>query len=210
MAEAPFGSHSDGGPRSRAHPRGRSRRPFPGACRCTAAARRRPGLRRTSPERYRDLVALHDALSAGPRIRIGRLWAGGATTAACAALITVIGSLIARGLLGLPVPVPVNPASAPVGVAAAYALGAAALTLQATALLQMLMAVAPRPASALAWVCGPITAIATVVPLAVRAPLGAAVATAVINLAAGVVVIFLLAATAAVASRRPGPPSRGP
>ncbi|WP_157996096.1 DUF6069 family protein [Thermomonospora amylolytica] len=208
MVKVPFGPDPDSGPGPRAHPHGRARQPLRGAYRCAATARRR-GREEASLERYRGFVALHGALSAGPEIRVGRLWAGGAVTALCAALVTVIGSLVARGLLGLPVPVPVSPRSEPVAMAVAYALCAAALTLQATALLHVLMALAPRPASALAWICGPVTVIATVVPLVVRAPLDAAVATAAINLVAGAVVISLLSATAALASNWPGPPDYG-
>ncbi|HEX2313167.1 MAG TPA: DUF6069 family protein [Thermomonospora sp.] len=207
MTRVPFGPAPDDPRRSRARPRGPTRRPLRRAYRCPATARR---AREASLDRYRGFVALHSALSAGPEIRVGRLWAGGLATALCAALVTVAGGALARGVLGVPVPVPVGPHADAVTVGAAYALCAAALTVQAVAMLHVLMAVSPRPVGAMAWVCGPVTAIATIVPLVVRGDPQARLATAAINLATGLVVTGLLAATASVSARWPGPPGVDP
>ncbi|REE95376.1 DUF6069 family protein [Thermomonospora umbrina] len=212
MTKVPYGPSPDDGRGPRAHrertrPRGAARRPLRRAYRCRATARVGPDA---SLERYRGFVALHSALSAGPEIRVGRLWAGGLVTALCAALVTVIGGVLARGVLDVPVPAPVSPHTSGLTVGVAYALCAAALTVQAVAMLHVLMAVSPRPVNAMVWVCGPITAMAAIVPLIVRADAEARVATAIINLATGVVVTGLLAATATLSARWPGPPGVDP
>ncbi|SEG13211.1 hypothetical protein SAMN04489712_103331 [Thermomonospora echinospora] len=209
MAKVPFGPHPDDASGPRAHPRGRTRQPLHRAYRCPATARS-PQVREASVERYRGFAALHGVLAAGPQIRVGRLWAGGLIAALCAVLVTVAGALVARGVLHVPVPVPVSPRVDGLAVSAAYALCMGALTLQATGLLHVLMLVSPRPVSMLAWVCGPVTGIATLAPLVVRAGLEARIATAAINLATGLVVIGLLAATASLSARWPGPPDLDP
>lgn len=209
MAKVPFGSCPDDAPGPRAHPRGRTRRPLRRAYRCPATVPR-PRTTEASIERYRGFVALHSALSAGPEIRVGRLWAGGMIAATCAALMALVGTLVSRGVWDVSVPVPVSPRIDGPAVGAAYALCVGALTLQATGLLHVLMVVSPRPVNALTWICGPVTGIATVVPLVLGGGLDARIATSVINLATGLVAIALLAVTASVSARWPGPPGLDP
>ncbi|ACY97241.1 MULTISPECIES: DUF6069 family protein [Thermomonospora] len=208
MPKVPFGSHPGGGPGPRAHPLGRSRPPLIGSYRCPATvARPRP---EPVAERYRGFAALHSALAAGPEIRLGRLWAGGAVAAVCAAMVTVLGGLVARGLLEVAVPAPVSPQADGAVVGLVYALCAVALTLQATGLLQVLMTVSARPVRALVWICGAGTGVAALLPLVVRADPQARLATAAIHLTAGIVVIAVLAVTASLAARWPGPPGLDP
>ena len=83
------------------------------------------------------------------RLNPGRLWAGGVATAVIAALIVIVGISIARGIFGVPMPVP-----APNGgmSAIAYVGIAAGAAIVATALLHLLIVGAPRPLAFFAWI----------------------------------------------------------
>src|SRR5262249_29569950 len=83
------------------------------------------------------------------RLNPGRLWAGGAATSGIPALMVIVVISVARGIFGVPMPVPARDhgmsAIAYVGIAA----GAAIV---ATALMHLLIVGAPRPLAFFAWI----------------------------------------------------------
>src|SRR5689334_2634317 len=102
-----------------------------------------------------------------PVVDPGRLWAGGAATALVAALIAVVGVLIARGVFDIAVLTPAS-AGALGGAATAWYAGLAAVAgLAATALVQLLIAFAPRPMRFFTWMMVLATAVAVLVPLVI-------------------------------------------
>src|SRR5215213_9486867 len=100
--------------------------------------------------------------SSPPRARVdaGRLWTGGLATAAVAALVAVVGVLIARGLFDVPVLAPTGEGT--LGDAStAWLAGLAALAaLAATGLLHLLLLSTPRPGRFFTWIVGLATVIA--------------------------------------------------
>lgn len=130
-----------------------------------------------------------------------RLWAGGIATALVAALVVIVGVLIARGILHVAVLAPKRASSYGNSTTSVYAATAAAATLLAVALLHLLLVIAPRPLSFFLWIAGLTDVAAIAAPFARTASLESQIATAVINLAVGVAVISLLSGVARAAVR---------
>jgi hypothetical protein len=128
----------------------------------------------------------------GKPLDAGRLWAGGLATAVVAALIAVVGILIARGVLGLAVVAPKGDGVWGDASTATYALVAGAAALAATGLLQLLAVTTPRYGRFFGWIMGLLTAIAAVAPLGLDLDLASRVATAVINLVIGIAITSIL------------------
>jgi hypothetical protein len=141
-----------------------------------------------------------------PRLRPGRLWAGGVATAVVAALVVVAGVFIARGILGIPVLAPKAAGNLGSSTTGVYAGVAAAGALLATGLLHVLLLGAPRPLSFFIWITALADLIVVAAPFAQPATLQSKVFTAVINLVAGVAVITLLSGVARSAARAPTAP----
>jgi hypothetical protein len=130
------------------------------------------------------------------------LWTGGLATAAVAALVGLVGTLVIRVLFEY----------APVGVSATRAFGtgnaamlclfAAVAALAATGIAHLLMVSTPEPLSYLGWIIGLSTAAAVVLPLLSVLPTAAAVAIAVANLVIGLAIGSLVVGTA-MSARRP-------
>jgi hypothetical protein len=139
---------------------------------------------------------------ATPVLDATRLWAGGVATAAVAALVGLVGTLVIRVLFEY----------APVGTAAAHAfsttnagllcLFAGVAALAATGVAHLLIVSTPDPLSYLGWIIGLSTAAAVVLPLLGGVPLAAAIAIAVVNLVIGLAIGSLVIGTA-MAARRP-------
>ena len=120
-----------------------------------------------------------------PGLDATRLWTGGLATAAVAALVGLVGTLVIRVLFEY----------APVGASATHAfstanagllcLFAAVAALAATGIAHLLVVSTPDPLSYLGWIIGLSTAAAVVVPLIGGLPMAAAIAIAVINLVIG-------------------------
>ncbi|WP_028647313.1 DUF6069 family protein [Nocardiopsis sp. CNT312] len=134
-----------------------------------------------------------------------RLWSGGLATAVVAALVVLAGTVVARGVLGIPVLAPEEAGHLGDTGTAVYAFTAAAAALLATALLHLLLVTAPRPRAFFGWMIGLITAVAVVTPFTQAAGAAAQFATAFINLTAGVAIATLLSGVAATAVVRSGP-----
>jgi hypothetical protein len=156
--------------------------------------------------------------SPGRTVDAGQLWSGGAATAVVAALIAVVGILVCRWLLGIPVLAPRQDGAWGDASTAGYAITAAAAALAATAVMHLLLIATPRPQMFFAWIIGLATVIAVVYPFSTTAPLSQKAATAVINLVLGAAIGSLVNGTAARVIRRqtvaggyqPGQPSSAP
>jgi hypothetical protein len=132
----------------------------------------------------------------------GRLWAGGAATAIVAALIALVGILICRWTLGIPILAPQSDGAWGSAHTGEFVLAAAVVALAATAVLHLLMLGTPQPAVFLKWIMALVTLAAVVYPFSTGAPLDQKVATAVVLLVLGIAIASLLSATAARAVRR--------
>src|SRR4051794_26504960 len=87
-----------------------------------------------------------------PAVDAGRLWAGGAATGVVAALISVVGILIGRGLFGVDVLAPKGAGVWGDARTGWYALGAGVLSLVATGLMPLLILYTPKPMVFFGWV----------------------------------------------------------
>ncbi|MBW4720521.1 DUF6069 family protein [Saccharothrix obliqua] len=150
--------------------------------------------------------------SGAGKVDAGRLWAGGVATAVVAALIAVVGILIARGLLGVAVLAPHGEGAWGNANTVTYALGAALAGLLATGLLNVLLVGTPRSVQFFTWIMLLLTAIAVLLPLTIGGLEGPGIATAVINLVLGVSITVILNGVGRSAIRgypQPSPRSYG-
>ena len=147
-----------------------------------------------------------------PRVRpdSGRFWAGAVATAIVAALIALVGILICRWTLNIPILAPAGDGAWGDAHTGEYVLVAALVALVAAGLLYLLVLSTPNPGLFFRWIIGLVTLIAVVYPFSSGAPLDQKVATAAVNLVLGLAIASLLTATAARAIRRTGPPPSNP
>jgi hypothetical protein len=80
-----------------------------------------------------------------PRVDAGRLWTGGLASAVVAALVAVVGVVIARGLFDVPVLAPTGEGTLGDVSTARLAFLAALAALLATGLMHLLLVSTPRP-----------------------------------------------------------------
>ncbi len=150
----------------------------------------------------------------GSSVRIrpdsGQFWAGAAATAIVAALAALVGILICRWTLHIPILAPSSAGAWGNAHTGEYALVAAAAAIAAAALLYLLMLGTPQPGLFFGWIIGLATLAAVVYPFSTGAPVAQKAATAVVDLAIGIAIGTLLAATAARAVRTvvTAPPGR--
>ena len=144
-----------------------------------------------------------------PRVRpdTGRFWAGAVATAIVAALIALVGILICRWTLNIPILAPAGDGAWGDAHTGEYVLVAALVALVAAGLLYLLVLSTPNPGLFFRWIIGLVTLIAVVYPFSSGAPLEQKAATAIVNLVVGVAIGSLLLATAGRAIRRTGRPS---
>jgi hypothetical protein len=138
----------------------------------------------------------------------GQFWAGGVATAIVAALIALVGILICRWTLKIPILAPASDGAWGSAHTGEYVLVAACIALVATGLLYLLVLGTPQPDMFFRWIMGLATLAAVVYPFSTGAPLEQKAATAIVDLVLGVAIISLLSATAARAIRRPARPRR--
>jgi Family of unknown function (DUF6069) len=122
----------------------------------------------------------------------GRLWTGGVATAVVAALVALVGVLVCRGLLEVPVLAPTEAGT--LGGAGTWRLvGLAALAaLVATGLLHLLLLSTPRPLRFFSWIVTLATVAAVLAPFLTDADLDEQLATAAVYLAVGIAIGSLL------------------
>jgi Family of unknown function (DUF6069) len=139
----------------------------------------------------------------------GQFCAGAVATAIVAALIALVGILICRWTLGIPILAPAGDGAWGNAHSGEYVFGAALVALVAAALLYLLMLGAPSPGMFFSWIMGLVTLAAVVYPFSTSAPLEQKGATAIVNLVLGIAITSLLSAVAARAVRvQRVPPTR--
>ena len=117
-----------------------------------------------------------------------RFRAAGLATSFVAALIAVVGVVIARGVFKIPLFGPADTGvwgSAPTIALAFVAFGCGLL---ATGLLFLLLRTTPSPITYFGWIVGLLTAVAAVIPLTMGSDFGVKVASALINAAIGIAI----------------------
>lgn len=129
-------------------------------------------------------------------IDAGRLWAGGAATAVVAALVAIVGLLVARGLLDIAVLVAQSEGAWHTASTVSYAAGAAAGALVATALMHVLALTTPRPTLFFGWILFLIGVVVGVWPFTTGAELEEQIATAVLDVIIVIAVWSLVDGTA--------------
>jgi hypothetical protein len=137
----------------------------------------------------------------------GQFWAGGVATAVVAALIALVGILVCRWTLGIPILAPASDGAWGDAHTGEYVLVAACVALVAAGLLYLLVLYAPEPGTFFRWIMALATVVAVVYPFSTDAPLEQKAATAVVDLVLGIAIISLLTGVASRAIRRSGPPS---
>jgi hypothetical protein len=148
----------------------------------------------------------HDGHDAAEKLQVNanRLWTGGVATAVVAALVAVVGVLIARGLLDVPVLAPTEEGMLGNANTARLALVAAGAALAATGLMHLLLLFIPRPWQFFTWIMSLVTLAALLAPFATDAEIATKVATAAIFLAIGVAIGSLVSGVASSAVRLGG------
>jgi hypothetical protein len=136
----------------------------------------------------------------------GRLWAGGVATALVAALIAVVGILLARGVFDVAVLAPKRNGTWGNANTLTYAVCAFAFGLLACGLMHLLLLSTPSPYMFFGWVLALCTLIGALVPFTTGAHTAPKVATAVINVLIGLAVWSLMLSTGhRSTSASPGP-----
>jgi hypothetical protein len=149
--------------------------------------------------------------SAANRVRPdpAQYWAGAVATAVVAALIALVGILISRWALNIPIMAPAGNGAWGNAHTAAYSLLSALVAIVAAGLLYLLILGTPQPNTFFTWIMGLATLAAVVYPFSTSAPTDQKAATAIVDLVLGIAITTLLAAVAARAVRRPVPPAYG-
>ncbi|SHN24885.1 DUF6069 family protein [Cryptosporangium aurantiacum] len=148
-----------------------------------------------------------------PAVDARTLWAGGAAAALVAALVAVVGVVIARGIFDVPVLAPRRAGAFGDASTGTLAVSAAVGALLATALIHLLLISTPRPFVFFGWVVTLVTAVATLVPLSYDADWAPRLATSVIHLVIGIAIGTLVSGVASRSVRMPRrrrPPSGAP
>jgi hypothetical protein len=140
-----------------------------------------------------------------PVVDAGKLWAGGVATAVVAALVAVVGIMIARGVLDVYVFAPKDEGAWEAASAVPYALAAALGALLATALMHALLLSTPRPTMFFGWIMLLVAVIGAAWPFTTGADLENQIATAVLNVAIVVAIWSLVASSAQRSATLPAP-----
>jgi hypothetical protein len=141
------------------------------------------------------------------RLDSAQFWAGAVATAVVAALIALVGILVSRWTLNIPILAPAGDGAWGNAHTAEYTLVAALIAIIAAGLLYLLVLGTPQPTMFFDWILGLATLAAVVYPFSTGAPLDQKAATAVVNLVLGIAITSLLTAVSARAIRRPPPPA---
>jgi hypothetical protein len=151
-----------------------------------------------------DTAFTHGTESSGRFIVNARsLWTGGVATALVAALVAIVGVLIIRGVLSIPIIAPANTTGAIDYVGAVWLAGFAALGgLVATALMHVLLLLAPQPMAFFGWIIGLVTLAFAVWPFTVKVGSDVRIANAVLHVMIGIAIGTLLLMTSDQAMRQ--------
>jgi Family of unknown function (DUF6069) len=135
------------------------------------------------------------------RVDAARLWTGGLATALVAALVAVVGVLIARGLFDVPVLAPEGEGALGDADTARLAVLAAVAALVASGLMHLLLVSTPRPFRFFTWIISLLTLVAVLAPFMTDATLATKIATAAIGLVVGMAIGSLVSGAARSAIR---------
>lgn len=127
-----------------------------------------------------------------PGLNAGKLWASGLATAVVAALLAVVGILVARGVVEVGVLAPKGEGVWGNANTFTYAMLSGLAALLATGLLHLLILAVAAPRQFFTWIMVLATLIAVVLPLTLTVEPGGKIATAVINLAIGLAITVIL------------------
>ena len=130
------------------------------------------------------------------QVDAGKLWTGGLATALVAALVAIVGVVIARGIFNVALLAPEGKGTWGDVSTAQYAVGSVVAALLATALLHLLLLATPQPLTFFGWIVGLLTLVLALAPFATGAELASKVASGLINLAIGIAIGSLLAGAA--------------
>ena len=130
-----------------------------------------------------------DAATNRVRPDSAQFWAGAVATAVVAALIALVGILICRWTLHIPILAPRGDGAWGNAHTAEYALVAALIAVIAAGLLYLLVLGTPQPSMFFNWIMGLATLAAVVYPFSTGAPLDQKFATAAVNLVLGIAII---------------------
>jgi predicted membrane channel-forming protein YqfA (hemolysin III family) len=134
-------------------------------------------------------------------LEAGRLWTGGVATAIVAALVAILGVLLVRGVLGVPLLAPDEAGTWGDSSTLMLALLAALAALLATGLMHLLLLTTPRPWQFFNAIVALITLIAAVLPFLTSAARTSKLATAIIIIVIGATIGALLNGVARSAVR---------
>jgi hypothetical protein len=134
-------------------------------------------------------------------VNVGRLWAGGVAAAVVAALIAMVGVLVARAVFQLAVLSPKKAGAFGDESTLQLCIIAAVAALLATGLVHLLLVSTPSPLSYFGWIVGLLTVAAVVAPFLGSSALPLRLAEAVIHLVIGVAIGGLVSNAAASASQ---------
>jgi hypothetical protein len=127
-----------------------------------------------------------------PHVNVGQLWAGGIATALVAGAAALLGLLVARGLLHIPVYLPAKSSTVMDATAAWLAVLAAMSALFATGMLHILLVTTPRPDAFFSWFVALATAVAALWPFSTAASLPCKISSAIIATIIGAAIGSLL------------------
>ncbi len=136
------------------------------------------------------------------RVDAKTLWSGGAATAVVAALIALVGILVCRWLLKVPILAPQRDGAWGAASTAGYVFAAAGVALVATAIMHLLLLSTPRPRIFFNWIVVLATVVAVVFPFSTTAPVSQKVATGLVNLILGIAIGTLIGQVGARATQR--------
>jgi len=139
--------------------------------------------------------------SHSPRVDARKLWAGGAATALVAALIGFIALLVARGIFGIPVLAPTEAGALGDATTIGLCTLGAAGALVATALMHLLLLTTPQPRTFFTTIAGLVTIALALTPFTLGAELTTKIATAIVYLVTGAVIVLLVGSVADYAGR---------
>jgi hypothetical protein len=129
-----------------------------------------------------------------------RFWVGSAITAVVAALVGVVGLIVAHGIIHVPVMFGSGTALSPLN-ATMYGLAAAGIALGAAGLFDGMLHVAPRPVTYYSWLIALITVLAALLPFTTTATLHSQLVLGAMNAAVGVIIMILVPMAAVNAQR---------
>jgi hypothetical protein len=137
-----------------------------------------------------------------PKVDAGQLWPGGVATAIVAALVALVGILVSRWLLRIPLLSPRQDGAYGDAHTTGYVVAAAVAALIATAILYLLLLSTPRPMTFFTWIVALATIVTVLYPFSTGAPLQQKVATAAVDLVIGFAIGSLLNGVGARSIRR--------